>query len=152
VSVFLIIACEKEDLDTQKPEIDVTIPGAFPSTCSDTIFFGEPFTLKVLLSDNVELATYSLDIHHNFDHHSHSTVVTECELNPVKEPVNPITFIENLDIPQGLKEYETDVLITIPASNNAGQYDEGDYHFHIKLTDKEGWSNNFALGIKMVHQ
>jgi len=152
--VFFIgfISCEKnEEIDKEKPSIDLSIQDAFPVNC-DTIYFGEVFKLKVLLTDNIELGSYSIDIHHNFDHHSHSTEVTECSLGPVKDPVNPFTFIQDFTIPDGLKEYETDVSVTIPSQNANELYDEGDYHFFISLTDKEGWSVQKGLSIKMLHR
>ena len=145
-------SCEKdEDIDNQKPEIDLSIQDAFPVSC-DTLYFGETFILKVKFTDNVQLGSYSIDIHNNFDHHSHSTEVTECNLDPIKTPVNPFTFIEDYAIDKGLKTYETNLSITIPAGNATGQFDEGDYHFFISLTDKSGWSAQKGLGIKILHR
>ncbi len=135
-------SCEEEDVDREKPTIDLSIEDAFPVNC-DTLYFGESFVFKALFSDNAELGSiraYSIDIHNNFDHHSHSNEVTECSLDPVKEPVNPWLFIENFDIPAGLDVFETNQSISIPATNDKGLYDVGDYHFFISLTDKEGWS------------
>lgn len=155
LSIFLSIlfnSCDKEkNIDTEKPKIDIGIQGAFPVNC-DTLYFGESFKLKVLLSDNVELGSYSIDVHNNFNQHSHSTEVTECSLDPKKEPINPFTLIQDYDIPTGLKEYETTVSITIPSNNSTGYYDDGDYHFYINLTDKEGWSVQKGLSIKMLHR
>ncbi len=143
-------SCEKDDkIDKEKPTIDLTIQGAFPVNC-DTLYFGESFELKVLFTDNVELGSFSIDIHNNFDHHSHSTEVTECNLDPKKAPVNPFLSIEDYDIPAGLTEYETSVSVTIPSVNGNGSYDEGDYHFFISLTDKEGWSAQKGLSIKIL--
>ena len=146
-------SCEEEDIDREKPTIDLSIQDAFPVNC-DTLYFGEPFVFKALFTHNVELGSsraYSIDIHNNFDHHSHSTEVSECNLGPVKVPVNPWLFIENFDIPAGLNEFETNQSISIPASNDKGLYDEGDYHFFISLTDHEGWSTQKGLSIKMLH-
>jgi hypothetical protein len=145
-------ACKKdEEIDTEKPTIDLTPHDAFPVNC-DTLYFGETFHLKVLFADNVALGSYSIDIHHNFDHHSHSTEVTECTLDPIKEPVNPFTFIADYDIPEGPKEYETDQAISIPSGSGNELYDDGDYHFFINLTDKEGWSTQKGLSIKILHR
>lgn len=155
IPVFLLVlfsSCQKdEEIDKEKPVIDLSIPDAFPVNC-DTLYFGEAFELKVLFIDNVELGSYSIGIHNNFDHHSHSTEVTECDLDPIKDPVNPFTFIDDFDIPAGLKEYETNVSVSIPSGNGNGAYDEGDYHFFISLTDKEGWSAQKGLSIKMLYR
>jgi uncharacterized protein DUF4625 len=152
VSLFLFFnSCDKEEIDDKKPEIDLNIQGAFPVNC-DTLYFGETFTFKSLFTDNVELGSYSIDIHHNFDHHSHSTEVTECVLGPKKDPINPLTFIQDYQIPQGLKNYETNLEINILSGNNISEFDEGDYHFFISLTDKEGWSAQKGLSIKILRR
>ena len=41
--------------------------------------------------------------------------------------------------------------MAIALSGN-GLYDEGDYHFFISLTDKEGWSAQKGLSVKMLHR
>ena len=146
-----VSGCEEENVDDQKPEIDLTIPGAFPTNC-DTLYFGETFTLKMKFSDNAELGSYSIDIHNNFDHHSHSTEVTECQLSPKKDPVNPFLFIQDYSITEGVTEYTTTMEISIPSGDSDGNFDEGDYHFFISLTDKEGWSTKKGLSIKMLHR
>lgn len=147
-----IISCNKEEnIDKEKPEIELSLEDAFPVNC-DTLYFSEPFDFRVLFRDNAELGSYSLDIHNNFDHHSHSTEVTVCISDPVKSPENPFTFIEDFDIPRGSKELETNQTILIPAGNSNGSFDEGDYHFFISLTDKEGWSTQKGLSIKILYK
>ncbi len=150
--VVVLYSCKKDDdIDTEKPDIDLTIPGAFPANC-DTMYFGESFNFNALFKDNYELGSFSIDIHNNFDGHSHSTEITQCESDPEKDPVNPYVFIDDYDIPVGLKEYNAVMSISIPAGNTDGLYDEGDYHFFISLTDKEGWSAQKGLNIKLLHR
>ncbi|MFW5831716.1 MAG: DUF4625 domain-containing protein [Prolixibacteraceae bacterium] len=151
ITAVFLAACTRDKIDDEKPEIDITVSGAFPQNC-DTLWLGESFTFKVLFSDNVELGSYSIEIHENFDHHSHSTEVTECILEPIKDPVNAFTFIQDYEIHEGLKEYETNQIIEIPAGNENGLFDQGNYHFFIRLTDKEGWSAQKGLSIKMMHR
>jgi hypothetical protein len=152
ILLLFLSSCELgSNIDKEKPFIDLTIQDAFPVNC-DTLYFGESFELKLRFSDNAELGSYSIDIHHNFDHHSHTTEVTECVLGPKKAPVNPITFIEDYEIPEGLKEYETNVSISLASGDGNGLYDEGDYHFFISLVDREGWSEQKGLSIKMLHR
>ncbi|NJK94365.1 MAG: DUF4625 domain-containing protein [Bacteroidetes bacterium] len=152
---ILLTSCEKDNnIDKEKPLIDLSLPDAFPNNC-DTFYFGEPITFKALFSDNVELGSvkaFSIDIHHNFDHHSHSTEVSDCNPDPKKAPVNPFVFIQDYDIPAGLKEYETNLSVTIPAENSSGVFDEGEYHFLVSLTDKEGWSTQKGISIKILHR
>jgi beta-glucosidase/6-phospho-beta-glucosidase/beta-galactosidase len=147
--LFVFITCSKDDVDDEKPEIDLTASDAFPVNC-DTLYFGETFTFTALFTDNVELGSYSIDIHNNFNHHSHTTEVTECNLDDIKDPVNPYVSIEDYDIPEGLDAYETSLEITIPDGDSNGEFDEGDYHFFISLVDKEGWSVQKGLSIKIL--
>ena len=147
--IFAFTTCHKDDVDDEKPAIDLTFPDAFPVNC-DTLYFGETVTFKALFTDNIELGSYSIDIHNNFDHHSHSTEVTECNLDDIKNPINPYVSIEDYDIPEGLDAYETSLEIIIPNSDSNGEFDEGDYHFFISLTDKEGWSTQKGLSIKIL--
>jgi hypothetical protein len=150
-ATVVFASCSTEEIDDEKPEIDLTFSGAFPQNC-DTLWLGETFSFKVLFKDNTELGSFSIEIHENFDHHAHSTEVTECDLDPVKTPVNPLFFIRDYEITTGLTEYETNLRISLPAENNEGNFDEGDYHFFIRLTDKEGWSAQKGLSIKLLRR
>lgn len=151
VLITLISSCKKEqnEVDKEKPTISMSFQDAFPINC-DTLYFGEPFYFKAQLSDNVELGSFSIDIHHNFDHHSHSTDVSACDLDPIKTPINPFVFIQDFSISENIKFYLTNTSITIPEGNSNGIFDEGDYHFFISLTDKEGWSAQRGMSIKLL--
>jgi hypothetical protein len=152
----LFISCGDDDeIDEEVPEIDLSIDGAFPTNC-DTLYFGETFTMKVLFSDNVELGScdaYSIDIHNNFDHHSHTTEVVECNLDDIKDAVNAYVSITSYDIPEGVSEYETDLEITLPSTDSDGNtYDTGDYHFFFSISDKEGWTTQKGLSLKILYR
>lgn len=95
-------------------------------------------------SDNEELGAFSLDIHHNFDHHTHSTDPLPCELGPIKDPVNPFRLIKEYQIPSGLTSHLAEVEISIPAD-----VDPGDYHLMVRLTDKAGWQTLRGISIKV---
>lgn len=146
---MLLLSCKKTEIDDQKPVIDLSKPGSFPGNC-DTLYFGESFNFSASFTDNAGLGSYSLEIHHNFDHHSHSTDVSNCVMDPVKTAVNPYQFIMDYSIPPGQTEYAASNVITIPEGNQQGAFDEGDYHFYISLTDKEGWSSQKGLSIKIL--
>ncbi len=147
-----VFSCKKDDdemIDKDKPTIDLSIENAFPKSC-DTLYFGQTFTIKVLLSDNAELGSYNIDIHNNFDHHTHSTEFESCDENPVKTPVNPFVLIQDYDIPVSSKTYTVELPMTLPISNQTAPYDEGDYHFQITVIDKEGWSIMKGLNVKIL--
>jgi hypothetical protein len=150
---ILLNACqddEKPTIDTEKPLIDLTILDAFPTSC-DTLYFDEPFIVKALLTDNVELGAFNIDIHNNFDHHTHSTELEQCTLGAVKTAENPYVYIQDYTLPV-TNEFTTDVSMTIPSSDGTDLYDEGDYHFQIRLTDKEGWSTMKGLNVKLLRR
>ncbi len=152
VFILFFVACSDDnEVDQEKPVINISFVEAFPIQC-DTLFFGESFVLKMKFSDNQELGAFSIDIHHNFDHHSHSTEIGECSPHPDKVPVNPYLFINDYPIPEGLTEYDTNLTISIPDGNGMELYEEGDYHFMIKLTDETGWETLKGLSIKMVRR
>ncbi|RPD47643.1 DUF4625 domain-containing protein [Hymenobacter sediminis] len=134
---------EKEVIDTEYPVIAVDAADAFPKQCS-TLKRGQSFTFRASLSDNVRLGSVSVDVHHNFDHHTHSTEVIECNMEPVKRPVNPFLLIKSFPIPEGLQQYQTAFELAVPAD-----VDPGDYHFLIRLTDQEGWQTVKGLSIKI---
>ena len=143
---ILIAGCSKKDdvsIDTEYPVIDISSSNAFPIQCSE-VTRGEKLIFKAKFSDNSALGSYSLDIHHNFDHHTHSTEVAVCTMNPVKTAVKPFLFINTFEIPVGTRSYEATKEILIPLD-----IDPGDYHFMIKLTDKEGWQTLKGISIKI---
>lgn len=150
---LLIFSCndDKESIDKEKPKIDGNFSKAFPKNC-DTLYFGESFSLQALFSDNVALGSFSIDLHNNFDQHSHTTEVTSCSLSPKKTPVNPFQLTKEFSLNKESKRQEVVQEIIIPAKNTKGVFDEGDYHFFISLTDKTGWSAQKGLSIKMLYR
>lgn len=143
---FVLSNCSKdkaEPIDTIYPEINTSLADAFPKQCS-VVKRGEKFSFKALLSDNAQLGSLNVDIHHNFDHHTHSTELEACEMEPIKKAVKPFLLIKNIAIPAGLKSYQVNSEIEVPAD-----IDPGDYHFMIRLTDKEGWQTIKGLSIKI---
>lgn len=137
------IACSNSDknIDTEKPTIDMA--NGFPTNCV-VIKRGEPFTFKALFKDNQALAAYSIDIHNNFDHHTHSTEIEPCDLLPKKKPITPFKLIKTYTIEGNPKSYEAQQNFVI-----GKEYDAGDYHFHIKIVDGEGWATIKGLSIRL---
>jgi hypothetical protein len=140
-----LISCSKGDQDTEYPIINMGAANAFPKDC-DTITIGKSLIFRGLLSDNTELGSYSLDIHNNFDHHSHSSSIVVCPLDPIKTPVNPWVFIQDYIIPGGTDVYEAIDTIFVPTG-----IDPGDYHLMIRVTDHEGWQTLKGISVKLVY-
>lgn len=141
--IFLTTGCEKDDIDQTPPTIDSGY-ASFPVQCSE-IERGTQFVFKARFTDDKELGSFGLDIHHNFDHHNHSTEAGVCDFDPVKDPVKPFLFLKNYTIPDGLKSYEAVVTIDVPED-----IDTGDYHLMIKVTDLAGWQTLKGLSIKII--
>lgn len=146
IGLLALASCSSDnnEIDTEYPVIDISASNAFPIQCSE-ITRGQKITFRAKFTDNAALGSYSLDIHHNFDHHTHSTEVNNCVADPIKKPVNPMLYINSVTIPNGEKSYEALQEITIPTD-----IDPGDYHFMIRLTDKEGWQTIKGLSIKIL--
>lgn len=138
-------------VDTEKPTIDLTIANAFPTSC-DTLYFDEPFTVTALLRDNVALGSFNIDIHHNFDQHTHTTEIEVCDLNEIKMAVNPFVLIEDYEIPANSTSYTTAIEMNIPSTDDSQLYDEGDYHLDITVLDQEGWSSRKGLNVKILRR
>jgi hypothetical protein len=142
--LLLATACGKdEEKDTEKPVIDMSSPEAFPQPC-DTVFIGEAFLFKAIFTDNAEFGSYNLELHHNFDHHTHGSHSETCLFDPVKAPVNPFYYNESFTIPAGNLTFSAEREIVIPQGKDAG-----DYHFVVKLTDKEGWQSWQSVSVKL---
>ena len=143
--LLLVILSSCSDLvkDEQTPAIDITATDAFPKNCV-TVYRGESFDFKIRLSDNMELGSCSVQMHHNFDHHTHSTSATQCDMDPVKNAVNPLLYIDEYPIPEKLTEYVARGTISIPAN-----VDTGDYHFTIRVTDAAGWQSFEGISVKI---
>ncbi|WP_418513049.1 DUF4625 domain-containing protein [Corallibacter sp.] len=143
-----IIACSSDDdgvgRDEIKPTISINYDEGFPQACAELVK-GETYTFRALVTDNVELASYSLNIHHNFDHHTHDDQQAICNLDPIKQAVNPMIYMENFTVDSGLATYEINIPITIP-----NDIDTGDYHCAYSVTDKTGWQSRTSIDIKIV--
>jgi len=145
--ILLISACSSDDgveIDEEKPTISVNYASGFPQGCA-LLTKGETYNFKAMVTDNRELAAYSIDIHHNFDHHTHDDQVTECTLSAIRQPENPLIFVENYMIEDGLTNYEINISVTIP-----NDVDTGDYHCAYSVTDETGWQSRTSIDIKIV--
>jgi hypothetical protein len=142
--LFILSACSKDDeKDTEKPIIEMSAQDAFPKPC-DTLHIGENFIFRATFTDNVALGAYNLEIHHNFDQHTHGSHNEICPLDPPKEPVNPFYLNESFDIPANSQRYTASKQVYIPPDA-----DPGDYHFMIRVTDSEGWQSWSSVSVKL---
>lgn len=143
-----LCACSSSDDDESKdmtyPEISVEGVVANPVNC-EIYHRGDVIPFEYLFTDNQELGSYNIEIHQNFEHHTHSTAAEECPMDEVKEPVKPWVYNQDFSIPAGLRTYKARHDILVPAD-----IDTGDYHFMIRLTDYAGWQQLHAVTIKIA--
>lgn len=147
ITIVMMIACsggETSDIDEEKPTFDLNYSESFPQTCSE-LRRGKTYQFRVRVADNIGLAAYSLNIHHNFDHHTHDNQGQICELSAIRQPVNPLIYIENFNIEGRPTNYEIIIPVSIPVD-----VDTGDYHCQFSVTDVTGWQGRTSIDIKIL--
>jgi len=151
-TVVICISCNGQK-DLTPPVIEEA--GFLPADC-DIYYLGDTIFVHFVCSDNVELGNYNIEIHNNFDHHSHGTSSVDCEdedhdhehgdeehdhehgdedHDHEHEHVEG-AWVYNQDyaLARGLQRDTVELLIPVPADVL-----EGDYHFMLRLTDRAGW-------------
>ncbi len=134
---------ETPEKDTTPPVISAEGISVNPVDCQ-VYQRGSVIPFNYVFTDDKELGAYNIEIHNNFDHHTHASSQTECSLDGVKSPQNPWIFNQNYTIPVGQQSYTSRVDIQIPTD-----IDAGDYHLMIRLTDCAGWQQLHAVSIKI---
>jgi len=146
--ILFISSCSNDtniDKDLEKPTITVNYTEGFPQGCTQLVK-GKTYNFRAKVTDNKALVAYSLDIHNNFDHHTHDDQITECQLGEIKTAVNPLIFIENYTTEgDDLTNYEINIPVTIP-----DDIDTGDYHCSYSVTDKTGWQAITSIDIQII--
>lgn len=142
---LLVTSCSKEESskDLEKPVIE-TNSDAVPQNCQ-VFYKGEEIPFRYTFTDNEGLGSYNIEIHNNFDHHTHSTDAGDCQLGEEKKPVKPWVYNKDFMIQENSLRYNAQVNIPIPAD-----IDSGDYHFMIRVTDRSGWQELKAASIKIL--
>ncbi|WP_128763410.1 DUF4625 domain-containing protein [Leeuwenhoekiella aestuarii] len=143
---LLTSACSSDSdttTDEIKPTITINYAEGFPQACA-TLKRGEIYTFKAKITDNVALAAYSLNLHHNFDHHTHDDQGAQCDLEEIKQAINPLIYMENFSL-SGQTEYEIEISVSIP-----NDIDTGDYHCSYSVTDETGWQSRTSSDIKII--
>ena len=141
-----VLACgdDNEPKDMTPPDITDTGITCNPVNCQ-VYHTGEVIPFRYVFEDNVELGNFNLEIHNNFDHHTHSTSSVECPMDEKKQPKKPWIYNQDFSIAPGQRTYSARHDIAIPAD-----IDAGDYHFMVRLTDRAGWQQLHAVAIKIV--
>ena len=147
LTLLSLAACSgenEEEKDMEKPVITDAGITANPIDCQ-VYRRGDVIPFQYVFQDNKALGSYNIEIHNNFDHHTHGTSATDCPLDAKKAPVKAWVYNQDFSIPAGTKTFTGRQDIRIPAD-----IDAGDYHFMIRLTDATGWQELKAMSIKIV--
>jgi hypothetical protein len=131
-------SCVKKD-HGDKPVIELLSP----APC-DTLYFGDAFSFKVRVSDKDGLGNIKMDIHHNFGHHQHGDHAP-CVLDTPKTAINPYFDDWIFSLPEKENDHIFETSITFPDID----FDTGDYHFHIYVTDNVGYQSFTTLSVKV---
>lgn len=142
-ALLLTAACGNDDIADDMPVITDEGITANPVDCQ-VYNRGDKIPFRYRFTDNEELGNYNIEIHNNFDHHTHGTQGSSCSLDPKKKAVKPWIYNQDYKIPHGLKAYDASQDIQIPKD-----IDPGDYHFMIRLTDQKGNQQLRAMAIKI---
>jgi hypothetical protein len=147
---FIILsfsACiEERDTEAEQPKVELISP--FPC---DTLYFGEYFNYTVKITDNTGLGNISMDLHNNFGQHNHGSHAS-CNMDAPKDAVHPYANSWIFTLPEEKKEFVFDTLLALAdRKNDSTLYDFGDYHFHIYVTDNDGYQVFTSLDVKVFN-
>ncbi len=137
ISSFAIISCEKEDADTQKPVITLSAPAE-----DEVLYIGADVHFEIDFQDDVELKSYKVDIHSNFDGHTHKSTATGDSV--------AFSYQKSWNFDAGQKNAHVHHHeIVIPEEIDGHEISQGDYHFMIYCTDAAGNESWLAVPIEI---
>lgn len=127
-AAVLLTSCSSDDdaVDTQKPTMTIVEPHD-----EEGIAPGGEIHFEALFADNVELASYKIEIHEDFDGHTHS-------LSKSSHQDNPWVWSQVFEIPESQTSFQAEQHIDVPTEVNGEPISEGAYHFGVFLTDTAG--------------
>ena len=133
--VSSFVACDKDDddVDTTKPVIELDEPED-----GDELLIGAAVHFECDFSDDKMLGSYMVEIHNNFDGHSHKAAATRAE--------EPFFFKKSYDLSGQRNAHIHHHDIVIP--ENAA---EGNYHLVVYCTDTAGNQSLVARDIILSH-
>lgn len=138
ISIFITPSCEKHDADTEKPVITISGPKE-----NDTLYIGSGVHFEADFSDNIALKSYKIDIHNNFDGHSHKSILTDDSI--------AFSFQKSWNFDEGLKNAHIHHHeIEIPNEIDNKPIKPGAYHFMVYCTDAAGNESWTAIAVKIL--
>ncbi|TQI70542.1 uncharacterized protein DUF4625 [Gramella sp. Hel_I_59] len=136
LTVTAFTACSDDDdaLDSQKPTIVMSEPED-----GEAFEIGGELHFDIDLTDNDGLASYKVDIHNNFDGHTHSVVKQETE--------EPWSYQQTFQIDGNPTSFEAHEHIAILEG-----IAEGEYHLGVIVVDAAGNQEEAFVEIMLGHE
>jgi hypothetical protein len=131
LALLNLTACNDDPVDQSAPTIELSEPGM-----NETFAAGDHVHFEAVFEDDVELGTYNIEIHDNFDGHSHGRVAAR-QTDP---SLQKWYFDESFEFPSGETIQEVHLEDEIHVAENAFA---GPYHFIVQSIDKAGNATAF---------
>jgi hypothetical protein len=130
VTFFSLFTSCQDDGDTTKPVIDLIEPEE-----DAVLLIGDDVHFEMEVSDNAMLKSYKVEIHSNFDDHTHNRATTDFSFDKSWD----LSGKKNADI----HHHE----IFIPENTTPGHY-----HLMVYCTDAAGNEAHVARDIELSHE
>lgn len=136
---FLMVSCEKDEVDNTQPVIDLVQP-----VTESEYHLGDTIPFECNFSDETELNAYKVEIHYGEDHEHESATLTAVTVkSDVTDEGAEWSYSKTADFVAG-ETYSTIILLDIIVPDSI-EHDgvmeptlEGEYHIGVYCTDAAG--------------
>lgn len=136
---LIFIQCEEDDttIDTTAPEINLLSPAD-----GDTLHLGEELHFECEFIDDVELGSYKIEFHNNFNGHAHKNIQLSSDIS------DAWSFSKSWNFDSGLKlstvhHHEIEVPDSIAA---------GEYHMGVYCVDAAGIESHVYIEVILSNE
>ncbi|WP_159517539.1 DUF4625 domain-containing protein [Sunxiuqinia indica] len=144
ISIFTIAilsSCNKDEVDNTQPIITIDEPME-----NDTLYIGSDAHFECDFSDDTELSSYKIEIHNDFDEHSHVKSIS------IEEDSVAFSYQNSWSFDEGLKNTHIHHHeIVIPETIGGVRTAQGNYHFGIYCTDIAGNESHQFIDVILVN-
>ncbi|MDG5799870.1 DUF4625 domain-containing protein [Marinilabiliaceae bacterium ANBcel2] len=143
-TLLIYMACSDDNVDTEPPEIEIVKPIEY-----DSVIKGDTLFVEANVWDNEYLNSWKIDIHDNFDGHTHKNGSLKNSDQNIDEAENDELIAWNLiledSFPKDKSKYQIKKQIKVP--ENA---EEGEYHLGVFASDKWGNVNQVFISFYII--
>lgn len=140
-TILTFTSCEDNDIDNTQPVITIGEPAN-----GETLYIGSDVHFECDFSDDVELRSYKIEIHSNFDGHTH-----EKSASFSADEETPFSYTNSWTFDEGLKNAHVHHHeIVIPENINGIPVAHGNYHFGIYCTDAAGNESHLFIDVALA--